>query len=42
MATGFLALCFGAGLLVPKALGCSAPPPLPPGERVAVAEAASL
>jgi MFS family permease len=29
MATGFLALSFGAGLLVPKALGRGAPPPAP-------------
>jgi MFS family permease len=30
MATGFLVLCFGAGLLVPKALGGSSPPTSPP------------
>jgi EmrB/QacA subfamily drug resistance transporter len=29
MATGFLVLCFGAGLLVPKALGRGAPPAPP-------------
>jgi len=45
MATGFLALCFGAGLLVPKALGrgASSPPPAaPPAERARVPEAASV
>lgn len=41
MATGFLALCFGAGLLVPKALGRGTPPAPPPGERVSVPEPAS-
>ena len=41
MATGFLALCFGAGLLVPQTLGRGGPPAPPPGERVAVAEPAS-
>jgi hypothetical protein len=40
MATGFLALCFGAGLLVPKALGRGTPPPS--SEPVAVAEPASV
>ncbi len=35
LATAFLALCFGAGLLVPKALGRSAPPSPPAGEPVA-------
>ncbi|MBS1878836.1 MAG: MFS transporter [Actinobacteria bacterium] len=40
MATAFLALCFGAGLLVPKALG-RATPPAPPGEAAGVPEAAA-
>jgi EmrB/QacA subfamily drug resistance transporter len=40
MATGFLALCFGAGLLVPKALGRGTPSP--PSERAAVPEPASV
>jgi MFS family permease len=30
MATGFLALCFVAGMLVPKALGRNTPPAPPP------------
>ncbi len=38
LATAFLALCFGAGLMVPKALGRSTPP----GEPVAIAEPASV
>jgi EmrB/QacA subfamily drug resistance transporter len=42
LATAFLALCFGAGLLVPKALGRSAPPSPPAGRPVAVAEPASV
>jgi len=42
MATGFLALCFGAGLLVPKTLGRSAPPSPPPSEPVGVAEPAAV
>jgi predicted MFS family arabinose efflux permease len=40
MAAGFLALCFGAGLLVPKALGRGGPP-APPREPVGVPETAS-
>jgi len=35
MATGFLALCFGAGLLVPKALGRGTPPAPPPDSALA-------
>jgi hypothetical protein len=31
MATGFLVLCFGAGLLVPKALGAARPSDPAPG-----------
>jgi len=31
MATGFLVLCFGAGLLVPKALGAGRPSDPAPG-----------
>ena len=42
MATGFLALCFGAGLLVPKALGRGTPPPAASSEPVSVPEAASV
>jgi MFS family permease len=41
MATGFLALCFGAGLLVPKALGRPTPP-APPAEPAAVPEPAAV
>jgi EmrB/QacA subfamily drug resistance transporter len=41
MATGFLALCFVAGMLVPKALGRATPPSPPPGDRVGLAEPAS-
>jgi EmrB/QacA subfamily drug resistance transporter len=40
MATGFLALCFGAGLLVPKVLGRGAPPPAP--EPAEMPETASV
>jgi EmrB/QacA subfamily drug resistance transporter len=40
LATGFLALCFGAGLLVPKALGRGAPPPAP--EPAEMPETASV
>ena len=35
MATGFLALCFGAGLLVPKTLGRGTPPAPPPDSALA-------
>jgi EmrB/QacA subfamily drug resistance transporter len=43
MATGFLALCFGAGLLVPRALGRGTPPsaPAPPSEPARAPEPAS-
>ncbi len=41
MATAFLAACFVAGLLVPKALGRGTPPAAPPSEPAAVAETAS-
>ncbi len=41
MATIFLALCFVAGLLVPKALGRGGPPAPPPSEPVSVAEPVS-
>jgi EmrB/QacA subfamily drug resistance transporter len=41
MASGFLALSFGAGLLVPKMLGRGASPSPPAGEPVPVAEPAS-
>jgi MFS family permease len=43
MATGFLVLCFGAGLLVPRTLGRGTPPPSPePSEQAPVPEAASV
>jgi len=42
MATIFLALSFGAGLFVPKALGRGAPPAPTPSERVGMPEPASV
>jgi MFS family permease len=43
MATGFLALCFAAGLLVPKTVGRSTPsvPPAAPGSAAELGEAVS-
>jgi EmrB/QacA subfamily drug resistance transporter len=42
LATGFLALCFGAGLLVPKTLGRGASAPPPSAEPARVPETASV